>query len=111
MGAGAPVPLLATLAGPQILKYFERGQEEIALAKCKEYHDAVVSYRLFDKLHRWPESLEDLREPLNVRVARDPWGRRYRLVIEGDTVRVWCDGRDQAEGTDDDIVYVPEDED
>ena len=106
----ALIALLATLVGPHVLKDWEDGAKRIALTKCREYHDAVVSYRLFDKRHRWPDSLQDVKEARGLHLDPDPWGGDYTLRIEGETVRVHCAGPDGTEGTDDDIVYVPEDD-
>lgn len=105
------VALLASLVGPHVMKDYEDGSKRIALAKCRDYHDAVVTYRLFDNRHRWPESLEDVKRERGLHLDPDPWGGDYTLRIEGGTVRVRSAGPDGTEGTDDDIVYVPEDED
>ena len=110
----AIIGLLASLGGWRIIAGDLGARRGIALAKCREYHDAVATYRLLHDRHRMPESLEELKEPPSpghhplVRILDlDPWGSPYRLVVEPDYHRVWSDGQDQQPGTEDDICYIP----
>jgi len=96
------IGLIATLAGPHIFKKLVHGEKTIALAKCREYHDAVMTHRMIEK--RLPASFDEIED---LHVDPDPWGRPYRLVIDDRKVRVWSDGPDQLEGTEDDVCYVP----
>lgn len=110
----ALIGLLATLAGPRIWAEFRQGERRVALAKCKEYHGAVLVWRT--TFHRWPSAIEDLESPLApgeddyVRLVPDPWGGAYWLEREAAKVRICSAGPDGQQGTDDDICYVPRDE-
>ena len=109
------VGLLAML-GTNVFAPAERAMEDLALAKCREYHDAVKIWRLQGPTRSFPESLEEMQVPLAededvfVRIVKDPWNRAFRLEIEGRKVRVWSDGPDRQPGTDDDIAYIPPEE-
>jgi len=113
----AIIGFLATLGGMHIHSGQIGAERGIALAKCREYHDAVAMYRMLHERHRMPNSLEELKEvpapgqrALVRVVVDDPWGSPYRLVVAPEFHRVWSDGQDQHAGTEDDICYVPLDE-
>ena len=108
------IGLLATLGGMHLWPSKIAAERKIALAKCREYHDIVATYRLLHERHRMPRSLEELKEspapgqgPLARVIDPDPWGSPYRLVVEPGYHRVWSDGQDQRSGTEDDICYIP----
>ena len=108
------IGLLATLVGPHVLQGGREGQRRIALAKCREYHDAVAMWCMFKAGSPVPRSLEELATPLHpgerdfLRIEPDPWGGPYRLVREeGRDYRVWSNGPDGEQGTGDDICYEP----
>ena len=108
------IGLLVAFAGPRIWAMLAYGQEEIAQAKCKEYHDAAKSWRMIKK--KAPESLEEMQAPLKpgeddfIKVEDDPWGNPYYLERDGRKIRVFSWGPDGLEGTEDDIVYPKEKE-
>ena len=113
----AIIGLLAPLGGMHLWPSEIAAERKIALAKCREYHDIVATYRLLHERHRMPRSLEELKEPaaagqrpLLRAVDEDPWGSPYRLVVEPEFHRVWSDGQDQQPGTEDDICYIPLDD-
>lgn len=113
----AIIGFLATLGGLHIHTGKLGAERGIALAKCREYHDAVAMYRMLHERHRMPRSLEELKEapapglrPLLRTVGEDPWGSPYRLVVEPEYHRVWSDGQDRHSGTEDDLCYIPLDE-
>ena len=108
--------LLATLAGRHVWIAGEKGKERIALAKCREYHDAVFMWRMF-RGGALPSSLDELRAPLDpadtrdfVRLVPDPWGQPYRLEASAEEIRVVSNGPDRRPDTADDICYEPRDE-
>lgn len=106
------VGLLAALAGPKIWSMLGFGQRAIAETKCKEYYDQAKFWRTIKK--KYPSSLEDMEEELNpgegpyLRVEEDPWGNNYQLESDGKSIRVYSFGPDGNEGTEDDIMYPPE---
>lgn len=109
----AILALLATLAGRHVWTVAEKGKESIALAKCREYHDAVFMWRMF-RGGALPSSLEEMEAPLDaadtrdfVRLVPDPWGQPYRLEANGAEPRVFSNGRDRQPDTADDICYEP----
>lgn len=103
------VGLLAGLAGPHIFEGKRAAEVRITLAKCREYHDAVMIWRLVAGTQEYPESLEQLRAPLKVRVEPDAWGNPFRLTRDDGELRIRSDGPDGRAGTADDICYVPPD--
>jgi len=112
----ALIGLLATLAGRHVWSGFREGQKLTALAKCREYHDAVHMWRLF-RGGAFPSSLDELEAPLDpadtngfVRLDPDPWGQRYRLADNGEDVRIFSNGPDREADTGDDICYEPRDD-
>ena len=107
------VGLLAAFAGPRIWAMLGFGQRSIAQTKCKEYFDQARTWHMVQK--KWPESLEDMEAPLApgekdnfLEVVDDPWGNKYVLEKEGNSVRVVSWGPDGQEGTEDDIMYPEE---
>ena len=113
----ALIGLLATLAGRQIYIRFGHAQRRIALAKCREYHDATWSWMMMKRVPRPPATLKELAEPLHpgerdyMPYEMDPWGIHYRIEREGARLyRIWSNGPDTEPGTDDDICYEPLDE-
>jgi len=109
----AILALLATLAGRHVWIASEKGKERIALAKCREYHDAVFMWRMF-RGGALPSALDELEAPLDpadrpdfVRLVPDPWGQPYRLAANGEEIRVFSDGPDRQPDTADDICYEP----
>jgi len=110
----AIIGLLATLGSKWIFEAQQSSERKIALAKCKEYHDACHVFRM--EMRRFPETLVDLEQPIRpgsrrfLRVHEDPWGNEYRLEREGPELRVWCNGPDGEEGTPDDVCYEPLDD-
>lgn len=107
------VGLLAAFAGPRIWAMLGFGQRSIAQAKCKEYHDQAMTWKMVNK--KLPESLEDMQGPLQpgstenfLEVVDDPWGNKYILERDGSKVKVISWGPDGQEGTDDDIMYPEE---
>ena len=108
------IGLLAAFAGPRIWAMLGFGQRRIAEAKCKEYYDSAMSWKMMKK--KLPESLEDMTEPIQpgednfIRIEDDPWGNPYVLERDGRKIRVFCWGEDGQEGTEDDIVYPPQEE-
>ena len=113
----ALIGLLSTLAGRHIYTRFTDAQSQIALAKCREYHDGTWSWMMMTKAPRPPESLKDLDEPIRpgdrnyMPYERDPWGTHYRIEREGGRLfRIWSNGPDAEPDTDDDICYEPLDE-
>jgi general secretion pathway protein G len=108
------IGLLVGFAGPRIWAMLAHGQEEIALAKCKEYHDAVSTWKMVKK--KTPETLQDMAQPLKpgednfIRVEEDPWGNPYQMDRDGNKVRVYSYGPDGVVGTDDDIQYPKREE-
>lgn len=108
------VGLLAAFAGPRIWAMLGFGQRSIAQTKCKEYFDQAQMWRTIQK--KWPDSLEDMEAPLDsgskernfAEVVDDPWGNKYVLRKEGNSVVVSSWGEDGQEGTDDDIMYPEE---
>ncbi|MHC4974779.1 MAG: prepilin-type N-terminal cleavage/methylation domain-containing protein [Planctomycetota bacterium] len=109
--------LLATLAGRHVWTAGEKGKKKIALAKCREYHDAVFMWRMF-RDGALPSSLDELEAPLDpgdrrgfVHLDPDPWGQAYRLEANGEDVRVFSNGPDREPDTVDDICYEPRDDD
>jgi general secretion pathway protein G len=107
------VGLLAAFAGPRIWSMLGFGQRSIAATKCKEYHDLAKTWHMVQK--KWPESLEDMEAPLDAgskdnftEVVDDPWGNKYVLSKEGNSVIVVSWGPDGQEGTEDDIMYPEE---
>lgn len=108
------IGLLAAFAGPRIWSMLFLGQTEIARAKCKEYHDDVMNWRMMSTGKKFPESLEEMEGPIRpgeqdfTKIVDDPWGNKYVLVKDGNTIRVISWGRDGQEGTDDDVMYPEE---
>jgi len=109
------IGLLAAFAGPRIWSMLGFGQRSIAEAKCKEYHDQAMLWKTMKK--KLPDSLDEMAEPLQpgeppfLKVEDDPWGNPYVLEkITSQRVKVICWGGDGQEGTEDDIIYPPEDE-
>ncbi|MDH3590432.1 MAG: type II secretion system GspH family protein [Planctomycetota bacterium] len=110
----AIIALLSTLTANHIFVGDSLAKRKIALAKCKEYHDAFYARRALT--HDRIEFLEDLSEPIEpggrrfIRITPDPWAGEFRLVRDGRIWRVWCNGPDGEEGTTDDICYEPVEE-
>lgn len=110
------IGLLATFVGPQIWAMFARGQEDIAKAKCREYHNLVKQRMMLAKQRDLPRDLREIEAPLKegaepfTKVEQDPWGNDFRIeATSGSRFRIVSNGPDGAEGTDDDIGY-PEEE-
>ncbi|MHC4934021.1 MAG: prepilin-type N-terminal cleavage/methylation domain-containing protein, partial [Planctomycetota bacterium] len=110
----AIIALLSTLVATSVFSETEQARRDLALAKCRHYHDKVVAWRLIKRASRLPDSLEELAVPLRpgepdfVRIRKDPWGSRFRLEHErGWVFRIWSNGPDGREGTADDICYEP----
>ena len=110
----AIIALLATLVATNVFSETEQARRDLALAKCRHYHDKVVAWRMITRTARIPDSLEELAVPLHpgepnfVRLEKDPWGSPFRLEREeGRIFRIWCGGPDGLEGTADDICYEP----
>lgn len=109
--------LLATLAGRHVWIGDREGRKLVALAKCREYYDAVHMWRLF-RGGALPASLDELEAPLDpadtkdfVHLDPDPWGQAYRLEANAEDVRVVSNGPDREPDTGDDICYEPRDDD
>ena len=107
------IGLIATLAGRHIFSGARAAERRLTLAKCKEYHDAVMTWRMVSATKAWPASLKDLEKPIApgegpfLRVETDPWGGEFRLEREGHVLHVCSAGPDRTESTEDDICYVP----
>jgi general secretion pathway protein G len=103
----ALIGLIAALVGPDLFRDFDKAREEVALTQCKQYYDAVWKWRIYHKTRRVPETLEEIEDD-TLRIQDDPWGSPFRLVKEDERrYRVWSNGADGVEGTDDDICYIP----
>ena len=107
------IGLLAALAGPKIWSMLGFGQQSIAETKCKEYYDQAKLWRTINK--KAPESLEEMEAPLKpgdtvnfTEVVDDPWGHKYVLEKDGNSLKIVSWGPDGLEGTDDDISYPQE---
>lgn len=105
----AIVALLAPFAGPHIFESHRAAELRRTRAKCREYHDAVMMWRLLRGSAEWPASLEAVGDPLRLRVEPDAWGRPFRMSHDGRELRIWSDGPDGKPGTSDDLCYVPVD--
>jgi prepilin-type N-terminal cleavage/methylation domain-containing protein len=112
----AILALLVTLAGRHVRIGVEAGRKSIALAKCREYHDAVFMWRMF-RGGAPPRSLDEMEAPLDpadtrdfIRLDPDPWGQPYRLAAHGEEFRVFSNGPDREPDTADDICWEPLDE-
>jgi len=106
------IGLLATLVGPKVWQMLGFGQEKIALTKCQEYYNSAHTWRTIGPTKRFPNTLEELESPLREgeakfipKVEEDPWGNRYRLESDGKNLRVWSNGPDGIQSTEDDICY------
>jgi general secretion pathway protein G len=108
------IGLLAAFAGPRIWASLSWGQRSIAQTKCKEYHDSALQWRTMSDSKKLPESLDEMATPLRpgepdfVEIVDDPWGHKYVLERDGNTIRVRSFGPDGQDGTDDDIMYPEE---
>ncbi|MHC4847983.1 MAG: prepilin-type N-terminal cleavage/methylation domain-containing protein [Planctomycetota bacterium] len=110
----ALIGMLATLGGIHVVRSLEEGRRETAQIKCKEYYDVVSLWMLFTKARRVPDSLAEVERTERedgrrfVHVAPDPWGSDFRIEHEGArSYRIWSNGPDGEQGTDDDIAYEP----
>jgi prepilin-type N-terminal cleavage/methylation domain-containing protein len=110
----AIIALLATLVTTSVYSETEKARRDIALTKCRQYHDKVIAWRMITRTARVPESLEELEVPLHpgepdfLRMVEDPWGSQFRLEREeGRIFRIWSNGPDGREGTEDDLCYEP----
>ncbi|MHC4449737.1 MAG: prepilin-type N-terminal cleavage/methylation domain-containing protein [Planctomycetota bacterium] len=110
----ALIGMLATIGGVHVVRSLEEGRIKTAHIKCREYYDAVCLWMLFTGARRPPDTLvvvESTERDGGRRFAHlvpDPWGSDFRIEIEdGRHYRIWCDGPDGEQGTDDDIAYEP----
>ena len=110
------ISLLLTLVGPHIITGGLSAQRDVALAKCSQYHGQVSYWMMRTKQSSPPGSLVDLEPPLEpggrnfLRLEKDPWGSDYRIESEGGRMfRIWSNGQDGVEGTEDDICFEPKD--
>jgi general secretion pathway protein G len=106
------IGLLVGLAGPKIWALLGFGQESIAETKCKDYYESAKMWKTINK--KFPDSLEEMEAPLRagetenyLRVEDDPWGNPYVLERDGRRIRVVSWGPDGEEGTEDDLMYPP----
>ncbi len=113
------IGLLAAFVGPQIWNLFARGQEDIALNKCKTIYDSVGIWKTLNRQgNKIPTNLSALAEPISkgsdepyYEVENDPWGNKYWIeVIDNRKYRIWSNGADGSEGTEDDICWPPREE-
>ncbi len=113
------IGLLATFVGPQIWQLFSKGQEDIALNKCKQIYDSVGIWKTLNrKGNQIPSDLSALAEPISkgsdepyYKVENDPWGNKYWIErIDNKKYRIWSNGSDGADGTEDDICWPPREE-
>ena len=108
------IGLIAALVAPGIFEQQHWAARRMAATACQQIHGKVHSWRMIRG--RFPSSLEEMAQPLQPggedfhHVQPDPWDGPYRMVIEGRKVRIWSNGPDRLEGTDDDLCYVPQDE-
>ena len=106
------IGLLAAFVGPTVWEMLFKGQVSIAETSCKDIHDKVGAWMLFE--HKSvPNDLAEL-EATNPQTGRpfwervkDPWGNDYRIE-RGDratqySIRSY--GPDGQPDTDDDILY------
>ena len=103
------VGLLATFGGYHVIASDRHAKREVALAKCKEYHDAAHLWQMQTK--RLPQDLDEMKAPIRpgerdfLHPVPDPWGNAYALEADGKDVRIRSWGEDRQEGTDDDLVW------
>jgi general secretion pathway protein G len=110
------IGLLAALVGPEIWRMLGFGQHKIAQTKCKTLHDRAMMWKMIRR--KPPESLDDMKAPLREgededfldAIPEDPWGNPYVLERDGSKIRIFSWGEDGQEGTEDDIVYPPEED-
>jgi general secretion pathway protein G len=111
------IGMLAAFAGPKIWQLFARGQEDIALAKCRDIHNSVNTWMSITH-KRVPQDLTELEEPITrsgdepfMQPEDDPWGVPYYIEpLGGKKFRICSAGPDSEQGTDDDICYPEEGE-
>lgn len=109
------VGLLAALVGPEIWRMLGFGQHSIAETQCKELHDKAMLWKTIKR--KPPDSLDEMMAPLRQgdqdfleTVPEDPWGNPYVLERDGSRLRIFSWGEDGQEGTEDDIMYPPEED-
>jgi general secretion pathway protein G len=110
------VGLLAALVGPEIWRMLGFGQHSIAQTQCKELHDKAMLWKTINR--KPPDSLDEMMAPLRQgddqdfldKIPEDPWGNSYVLERDGSKLRIYSWGEDGQEGTEDDIMYVAEEE-
>lgn len=111
------IGMLAAFAGPKIWQLFARGQEDIAMAKCRDIHNSVSTWMSLTH-KRVPTDLSELEESITrsgdepfMEQEEDPWGVLYFIEqLGGKKFRICSAGPDGDPSTDDDICY-PEDKD
>ncbi|NJN14768.1 MAG: hypothetical protein HC813_03945 [Planctomycetes bacterium] len=94
---------------------FARGQEDIAKDKCQQIYNQVNIYKTLSTSRKLPSSLDELATPLSkgsdepfYKVEADPWGNKYWIErIDNTKFRIWSNGADGAEGSEDDLCYPP----
>jgi len=111
------IGMLAAFAGPKIWQLFARGQEDIALTKCRDIHNSVSTWMTLTK-KGVPTDLSELEESITrggdepfMKEEDDPWGLPYYIEKLGRRkFRICSAGPDGDEGTDDDLCYPEDDE-
>ena len=109
------IGLLAAFVGPEIWSMFASGQEDIAAAKCRDYH-GKVKFWMIKKKTNVPRDLTELEEPLSksdkepfLRVEDDPWGNPYFIrPLSRRSFQICSAGEDGEQDTEDDICYPEE---
>lgn len=101
--------VMGVLVGPRLYDMFSQGQEEVARTQVRQLTtEAFIRWQMKNPGKDCPE-LSDLAALLDLKEAKDPWGREY-VAFCGDNApagskgfAVMSLGSDGQQGTEDDI--------
>ncbi|MFO0554893.1 MAG: prepilin-type N-terminal cleavage/methylation domain-containing protein [Polyangiaceae bacterium] len=103
------VAIMAIIAGGATLlvfPQFKKARVEAAKVGAEAVRQAAELYMNTDAEGGACPTVQDLvaAKKLDAKKVDDPWGKPYRVVCEGDDIRVWSNGRDGKEGSPDDVA-------
>lgn len=117
------ISLIAGIGTVAVLQQQKKALRQTAANQIEAFKTPLMAYAM-DFNGQYPSTLlalyeapSDLADPsqwggkyIDEPPAKDPWGAEYNYELDGESYRLWSNGPDGIEGTEDDVCSWTEDE-